>query len=107
MTALMDWLRQARCRLLGGHLPVTKRQDDRVQERCYLCGAALGPGWDFSDCRAPRIGAAAHPPAVSRSDAAAGVVPSRGDSGWRGVRSMPSERRRARRSREEAFRRVV
>ncbi len=67
----------------GGHLRVTDRTGGRVQERCYLCGAALGPGWDFSDRRAPRVGAPAHPPAMSLSDAAAGVAPSRGDSGRR------------------------
>ena len=38
-----------RCRLLGGHLAITKYGDGQVLPVCYLCGASLSPGWDCRD----------------------------------------------------------
>lgn len=46
---------QLRCRLLGGHSPVTRYDAQSVWSACYVCERVLGEGgWTTAGLRPPR-----------------------------------------------------
>ncbi len=41
------WLNQFRCGMVG-HLPMVKREPDRLSMACAYCDKALSPGWTLA-----------------------------------------------------------
>ncbi len=50
---LRRWFAQFLCGRRG-HLEVTRRHGKRLQIRCFICDARIGPGMDFTCVAAPK-----------------------------------------------------